>query len=115
MELMAEGWEWIRIQTVSCPQCGHDPASMPPSELGAACSVESLAWRIFLGEADGDYLRVSPASDVWSPLQYGMHVRDMLRVFGDRILLAISEDHPSVPWFDPGEQEWRRYNEMKPR
>ncbi len=34
-----------------------------------------------------------PAADVCSPIQYGAHVRDMVRVFGDRILLACFAVH----------------------
>lgn len=111
---MAEGWEWVQIQAKSCPQCGQNPASARPTELGAAGVAESVAWRSFLLAADDNYLRTNPTIDVWSPLQYGMHVRDMLRVFGDRILLAIRDDNPTVPWFDPGAEGWRRYNEMNP-
>ena len=111
---MSEGREWVRIQKDPCPQCGQDPASAPVRSLGAMGRDESVAWGTFLLAADDTYLRANPAAGVWSPLQYGVHVRDMLRVFGDRILLAVSEDNPSVPWFDPGEEEWRRYNEMNP-
>jgi hypothetical protein len=76
-------------------------------------AVESFTgWEAFLGEADQTYLRTSPAPAVWSPIQYGAHVRDMLRVFGDRMLLAVAEDNPSVPWFDPGPDGWESYNRM---
>jgi hypothetical protein len=38
----------------------------------------------------------------------------MLVVFGERIELACREDDPAVPWFDPGDEEWRAYNEAEP-
>jgi hypothetical protein len=72
----------------------------------------AMLWRAFLYEAEDSYLRTSPATDVWTPIQYGAHVRDMLRVFGDRVLLAVNEENPSVPWFDPGPEGWDAYNRL---
>ncbi len=72
----------------------------------------SAGWKEFLQTADDSYLRTNPAADVWSPIQYGAHVRDMVRVFGDRILLAVREENPTVGWFDPGPEGWDRYNRM---
>jgi hypothetical protein len=37
----------------------------------------------------------------------------MLRVFGDRMQCAVTEDRPSLPWFDPGPVE-DAYNAMDP-
>jgi hypothetical protein len=62
--------------------------------------------------ADEEYLRTNPAPGVFSPIQYGAHVRDILRVYGDRILLALAEDDPEVPTFHPSEAEWERYNHL---
>jgi hypothetical protein len=107
-----EGWEWVRIQESPCPQCGQHPAGVPPGEL-AALAVGSVAgWQDFLSGADDAFLRTNPRPDIWSPIQYGAHVRDMLRVFGDRILVAVKEDNPSVGWFDPGPDGWESYNRM---
>jgi len=66
-------------------------------------------WRTFLVGADDSYLRVRPAPDVFSPVEYGAHARDMLWVFGDRITLAVELDEPTVPWFDPGPDGWASY------
>lgn len=109
-----EGWQWTRIQTDPCPQCGQHPAGQPPTTLGRMALGSAAAWRSFLSEADDAHLRASPSPDVWSPLQYGAHSRDMLQVFGDRILLAVSEEDPVVPWFDPGPDGWARYNLLDP-
>ena len=114
MKEAPEGWEWVRIQSDPCPQCGHDPAQLPVSALGSSAIEAAAGWREFLETADPDALRLSPTPDVWTPLQYAFHTRDMLVVFGDRIELACREDDPVVPWFDPGDEEWRAYNEAEP-
>ncbi|OLE69743.1 MAG: hypothetical protein AUI36_04535, partial [Cyanobacteria bacterium 13_1_40CM_2_61_4] len=114
LSVVAEGWEWVRIQTDACPQCGHNPARTPVHSLGGEGIESATDWGQFLSGVDQGYLRTSPAPGVWSPIQYAAHVRDMLRVFGDRILLAVEEDSPIVPWFDPSEEEWDRYNKLDP-
>ena len=72
----------------------------------------AAAWREFLMTADEEYLRTNPEPGVFSPIQYGAHVRDILRVYGDRVLLAMAEDDPEVPTFHPSEDEWERYNHL---
>lgn len=109
-----EGWEWLRIQAEPCPQCGHDPARMPLDALGAVALEEVANWRAFLDAAEASDLRRSRSAGVWTPLQYALHVRDMLVVFAGRIELACREDDPVVSWFDPGEGAWRAYNATEP-
>jgi len=112
MKGASEGWDWVRIQEAACPQCGQQPGALLPQRLGSLATASATLWGAFLNDADDEYLRVNPAPDVWSPIQYGAHVRDMLRVFGDRILLAVAEENPSVAWFDPGPEGWVAYSHM---
>ena len=42
-------------------------------------------------------LRNRPAPDVWSCIEYGCHVRDVLLIQRDRVILALVEDCPSFP------------------
>jgi hypothetical protein len=109
-----EGWQWPRIQSDRCPQCGDHPASLPPSALGGRAVELAEEWREFLLEADDTYLRTSPEPGVFSPLQYGAHVRGILTVYTDRMLLAIEQDAPTVPIFNPGQDEWESYNQLDP-
>lgn len=109
----AEGWDWTLIQSLPCPQCGQHPAALDLTSLGQVAVESAASWRTFLGTA-GAGLRAGPRPGVWSPLQYGAHSRDMLRVFGDRIVMAVQEDDPMVPWFDPGSDGWLAYNELDP-
>jgi hypothetical protein len=57
-------------------------------------------------------LRTSPEPGVFSPMQYGAHVRDILRVYGDRMELALDEDNPSFASFNPADDVWASYNEL---
>ncbi len=35
-----------------------------------------------------------PAPDVWSTLEYGCHVRDVFRIFAERLRLMLPQDDP---------------------
>src|SRR3984957_5357000 len=107
-----EGWQWARAQTDRCPQCGHHPAAMERDTLGTQLMESAESWRSFLMEADDSYLRTVPAPGVFSPVQYGAHVRDILRVYGDRILIMLEEDDPVFPQFNPDEGVWDGYNRL---
>ncbi|MCA1481333.1 hypothetical protein I6F37_41125, partial [Bradyrhizobium sp. NBAIM08] len=41
-----------------------------------------------------------PAAAVWSPLEYGVHVRDVYRVFGDRLASMLAEEEPTFANWD---------------
>jgi hypothetical protein len=107
-----EGWQWPRIQNEPCPQCGFNPAAMPPETLGEVAVGLGAGWREFLVQADDAYLRHIPEPGVNSPIQYGAHVRDILRVYGERMVLAVEEDNPVVPIFNPPQEVWLEYNRL---
>jgi len=109
-----EGWQWARAQTDRCPQCGHHPAAFDRADLGGQLMELAASWRTFLLDADDHYLRTNPAPGIFSPLQYGAHVRDIQRVYGDRILLMLEEDDPVFPQFNPDEEAWNGYNRLDP-
>jgi hypothetical protein len=107
-----EGWQWARAQTDECPQCGLHPGAMDHASLGGRLVELAGDWRTFLVAADDTYLRTIPAPGVFSPLQYGAHVRDIQRVYGDRILLMLREESPVFPQFNPDEDAWSGYNRL---
>jgi hypothetical protein len=107
-----EGWQWPRIQFEPCPQCGFDAASLPAETLGDLAVELAAGWRAFLEEADDAYVRAIPEPGVNSPIQYAAHVRDILRVYGDRMVLAVEEDNPTVPIFNPPQEVWEAYNRL---
>jgi hypothetical protein len=111
-----EGWQWHRIQQEACPQCGFNPSALSPASLGDLAVEQAVAWRVFLLESDDAFLRTNPEGDVYvfSPMQYGAHVRDILRVYGDRMVLAVEEEHPTVPIFNPPQEVFESYNGLDP-
>ena len=56
-----------------------------------------------------------PQPAVWSPLEYGAHVRDVFRLFDQRLLLMLTEDDPRFANWDQDETAIReRYAEQDP-
>jgi hypothetical protein len=107
-----EGWDWTRIQRDPCPQCGQHPAALAPASLGELAIESSIAWREFLLETDDTDLRAIPEPGVFSPIQYAAHVRDILKVYSDRMLLGVEQDGPTVPIFNPSQEVFESYNRL---
>ena len=109
-----EGWQWARAQTDRCPQCGQHPGVMERDALGSELLDSAAAWRTFLLSADDAYLRGVPRPGIFSPIQYGAHVRDIQRAYADRILLMLEDDNPVFPQLNPDEAAWNAYNRLGP-
>jgi len=76
----------------ACEECGFDPAL-----AHAAGIAPELAGRFAATVATSapDVLARRPAPGVWSPTEYLAHVRDVLLVQRERVVLARVEERPS--------------------
>ena len=77
-----------------CADCGFAWGDLPTSSFGPAMSSLQQRYAARLAAAEPALLR-RPAPDVWSPLEYACHVRDVLWAQRDRVYLALVEDRPS--------------------
>ena len=91
-------WTWVLER--ACPECRFDSRTLAPEEIGSRtrATMSSIAARLREPGAG-----VRPDPDVWSPLEYGCHVRDVCRVFGGRLQLMLTEDDPRFPNWDQDE------------
>lgn len=88
-------WTWVLDER--CPQCGYDAASVTRAEIGDRVRAGVPRWTELLA-APGAAVR--PAPEVWSPLEYACHVRDVQRVFAERVALILAEDDPQFENWD---------------
>jgi hypothetical protein len=83
--------------TDRCAECGFeyrlDEFAGAGPAISAGCAQIATEMR---QHPDGLGRRVQP--DVWSPLEYACHLRDVLLVQRERVLMARRRDRPS---FDP--------------
>ncbi|WP_436796237.1 DinB family protein [Actinospongicola halichondriae] len=83
--------------TDPCPECQFDGDSVEDvaGEIDALGRKYGAPLTRFLPGEDGPaLLRTRPAPDVWSPLEYACHVRDVLGLFEERTRLMA--DQPGV-------------------
>jgi DinB superfamily len=66
-------------------------------------------------ELAADGVADRPRPGTWSPLEYGCHVRDTLRLYDYRLGLMLTEDDPLFPNWDQDETAVSdRYGEQDP-
>lgn len=103
-------WTWVLERP--CPECGFDAGTVEPTDLPGRLRATATSWRDVLARDDAS---VRPAANVWSPLEYACHVRDLHRVFDARAALMLDEDDPTFPDWDQDAAAARgRYDEQDP-
>jgi hypothetical protein len=91
-------WTWVLERP--CADCGYEAASVPFGQLGARSLVAVATLRQAL---TGDDAKVRPASQVWSPLEYAAHVRDVCELFRQRLQLMLDQVDPLFANWDQDE------------
>ena len=82
-------WTWVLERP--CPECGFDSRAVRREEVKNRFYANASAWRRVLEQPD---VRRRPQPGVWSPLEYACHVRDVHRVFGERLRMMLAVDDP---------------------
>ena len=104
-------WTWVLERP--CPECGFDTQGFPVKAVPGMIMANVAAWQAALGGA-GD-ARARPERDKWSPLEYACHVRDVFRLYDQRLELMLSQDDPLFPNWDQDETAVAdRYGEQDP-
>jgi hypothetical protein len=88
-------WTWVVDRP--CPDCGFDPDSVERGKLPDLIHENVRAWYALLLDAD---FAVRPAPHVWSRLEYACHVRDVHRIFTERVRRMLDEDDPEFDNWD---------------
>ena len=97
MTLVPDTKDWTWVLDRPCPECGLDTTAVAPDSLGARLRGTVPAYTRALA-APGAGRR--PRPDVWSPLEYSCHVRDVHRLFTRRVRLMLTEDEPRFANWD---------------
>ena len=74
--------------------------------------VNAAAWPEQLGRPD---LLDRPDDATWSPLEYAAHVRDLFRIFHERLYLMLGQEQPAFAnWDQDATAVAERYYEQDP-
>lgn len=90
-----KNWTWVLERP--CPECGFNADAVTHERVGEMIRDNAAAWPTILARAD---VRVRPRDDLWSPLEYACHVRDVFRICDGRLALMLAEDDPTFPNWD---------------
>ena len=103
-------WTWVLERP--CPECGFDSRAVRREEVKNRFYANASAWRRVLEQPDPGR---RPEPGVWSPLEYACHVRDVHRVFGERLRMMLAVDDPLFEnWDQDATAIAGRYAEQDP-
>lgn len=106
----AKDWTWVL--TRPCAECGFDARVFPREQVGAMVRDNAEQWQGVLSRAD---VRERPDDATWSPLEYACHVRDVFRLYDDRLRMMLDQDDPLYANWDQDETAVaERYGEQDP-
>ena len=100
MEIVPDTKDWTWVLERACAECGFDAADVEPADLPHELRTNAGAWAAVLGRPD---VGRRPSPDVWSPLEYGCHVRDVHRTMQGRVALMLEQDAPTFANWDQDE------------
>jgi hypothetical protein len=105
-----KNWTWVIERP--CPECGFDSQNLTDGTIADAILTATRGWPEVLRRAD---VRIRPNDSTWSPLEYGAHVRDVLKIYRERLGLMLNENDPLYPnWDQDATAVNDRYNEQAP-
>ncbi len=90
-----KNWTWVLQRP--CPDCGFEAAAVDIGAMGDLIRANAAAWPVLLAH---EHARLRPTDDQWSALEYGCHVRDVYRIFDERLRLMIETDEPHFENWD---------------
>jgi hypothetical protein len=106
-----KNWTWVLERP--CAECGFEATDWIPEDVADAVRVQATTWARLLAEPTA---RERSADDRWSALEYGCHVRDVFRLYDQRLVRMLAEDHPTFANWDQDETAViERYDEQDPR
>jgi len=107
----SKDWTWTLSRR--CDECGLAAGEVDPADVAERAYIAAEEWVQILRSSPAVAARPQP--DVWSPLEYGAHVRDVIRIFDVRLQLMLTEDGPTFDnWNQDETAIAERYAEQDP-
>lgn len=114
MDVVPDTKDWTWVLQRPCPECGLDTREISPEQVAPLLRSVAASWVEVLGAAT--HVGRRPAAGVWSLLEYACHVRDVLTVFDERLLLMLTAEDPLfADWDQDSTALAQRYGEQDAR
>jgi hypothetical protein len=91
----SKDWTWVLERR--CPECGFDASGFERELVGSMILANAASWQRVLR---GPGVARRPRADVWSPLEYACHVRDVFRLYDERLRRMLTEVDPQYANWD---------------
>jgi hypothetical protein len=91
-------WTWVLERP--CDECGFDSGDYSREDIPAVIRASAQEWTSQLERGD---VKVRPNAQKWSVLEYACHVRDVYRIFDERLSLMLTQDNPVFANWDQDE------------
>jgi hypothetical protein len=88
-------WTWVLERP--CPECGYSGGDVAASEVADRVRATEPVW---LEALASDAASRRPRPDAWSTVEYACHVRDVHRLYTERLALMLAHDAPQFPNWD---------------
>jgi len=113
MAIVPDTKDWTWVLQRSCLECGFDTQGFSVQAVPEMIMANAAAWQETLtGPGDA---RTRPVPGKWSAVEYGCHVRDVFRLYDQRLELMLSQEDPLFPnWDQDATAVAERYAEQNP-
>lgn len=91
MVIVPDDKDWTWVLERACDECGFDVAQLARDTVGEKSRANARQWAMVLAR---DGVRRRTRADKWSDLEYACHVRDVYRLFDQRLDAMLSEEDP---------------------
>lgn len=113
-EIVPDEKDWTWVLERRCPECGFDAATVNPAAVADLIRENAARWLSVL-QAPAEELRNRHRADRWSNLEYAAHVRDVSRLYLERLRMMLDLDDPLYPnWDQDATAVADRYSEEDP-
>ena len=83
--IVPDGKDWTWVLLRPCPECRLDTRTVDPHDVAGMLRANAASWRDVLTVRSTEELRRRPDPSTWSALEYACHVRDVCRIFHQRL------------------------------
>jgi hypothetical protein len=112
MPIVPDSKDWTWVLERRCPECGFDASTTQSADVAEMIRSNASSWGPVLTRPD---VRSRRTDDRWSALEYACHVRDVFRLYDERLRLMLETDDPRYPnWDQDATAVSDRYNEQDP-
>lgn len=115
MPIVPDTKDWTWVLRRRCPECGYDAVTTTRAAVPQLIRDNAAAWRAALDSGSGADLRARTRDDRWSDIEYACHVRDVFRIFDQRLIMTLEQDDPAFPnWDQDTTATAERYQDQDP-